>query len=1259
MVLPIIEYVPLELIKGKSKSIPARTNIKMKNQIRSIMFICAAFMLPILTGTAVAQEFRGTITGTVTDPNGAVVPGATVTVKSLATNIETTATTNNSGAFTIPLLLPGDYSVTVVGEGFKTATRERVTLAVDDRLTVDFRLEIGTTAEVNIIADSDVLERGSVTVGTQVSQRQIEELPLAEGAPYTLATQAPGIVYTGDPNFQGPTANGNLAGFRSNGTVGNQVNRSGGNVINLDGSPNLAYDGQVAFTPPSEATQQFRVQTHTFDAQMGFTAGATVNVATKSGTNKFHGAAYLYDRDKSRTANNFFNNRAGLDRPDRKYNRYGFTVNGPIIKDRTFFMFAFERQKDNVAQTTTYTVPTMLMRQGNFSELAYPIYDPATAVLLNSSCTPGSSGSTVCRTPFAGNIIPADRMYAPALAFMQFFPEPNLPGTLQNFITDQNLLRPYRSYMVRVDHNFSGNTRIFGKYYHSRNTEDRYNLTMEPGSIFQGFENRRNNGGNIGVTSTLNSNFILDVRGSWGMFKLRRFQEGQPTVADLGFTGFPSERHNNIFPRFDFPGGGNRMTVGSLRSDYNDGRERPFDMFTFQPTVTQIWGNHTLKYGYDFRRLHETFDFQGDAGGRFQIQGTYTMQASNSGNTERDLVGRDYAAFLLGLTGAASSNSRIDNPQVYDVSSQYHGFFIHDDWRVTSKLTLNLGLRYELETGFKEKEGRMVIDFDRNLPSPIRDQVLANYNANTPTGVPIDTFQNLSGGFVFANSPGDRNQKSDTNNWQPRIGFSYAIDNKTVLRGGFGIFTAPFQLITQNVVFQPGFSTPTLFTPTTNNGLTFIADLRNPFPNGIIPSPGSSLGALTFYGRDLNSVGNAGPTNIMLLNERKNANYTRFVFSVQRELPGGVGVEATYIHSRGSNLAVNKQLNYISRDCVRSDNGDPCLIDLATADPETLIASGNVRGSIANHNAYLNQNVPNPFRTLIPSEPGWNNANIQRRRLLVPFPQFGNVGVIEYNGSSNFNSIQLQFVKRFTRSLSLNGSYTWTRDHLKDSYLNPQDTELTEYISPFERPHRFTFSGVYQLPFGKGRSWGNNWHPVVDAILGGWQLQGLYEWQKGEPLLLPNVFFSGDPNQLRSRLGKKNAQGERYGIDIPGWDITGFYVGGVLASGNVPGVGNNFASTANTLRSFPLTVDGLRNQRFLKFDMGISKSFRIREGMRFQFRAEAINVLNRPYFSAPQLGPGNVPVLDNPNALLGRFSFTNAPVRQPPRDIQIGGRFTF
>lgn len=1192
----------------------------MKSQFRFMYAAFIAVTISIFTLSVTAQEYRGTISGTVSDPNGAVVPGAKVAVKNIGTNVAANVITNESGAFTVPFLVPGNYSITISGDGFKTSTRENVEVKVDDRISLDFKLEIGTSAEVNIVADTEVIERGSVTSGVLVGRRQVEELPLAEGAPYTLATQAPGVVYTGDPNFQGPTANGNLAGFRTNGTAGNQ--------ISLDGSPNLAYGGQVAFTPPSDAVQEFKVQTNSFDSQNGFTAGSTVNVALKSGTNKFHGSAYWFNRDKSRTANNFFNNRLGRERPERKYDRYGFTVNGPVIKDRTFFLFAFERQYDNVAQPTTYSVPTLKMRNGDFTELLVDLTNVnATAnTLIHNPLTGTAAGQPrpTFGCPASGaipvgsqcNILPSNIIYQPALAFLRLFPEPNQPGLVNNFITDQNLLRPYRSFLAKVDHNLNPNHKISFTWANSKNTEDRYNLEGTPDSITRGFEDRQNDRFNTNYTGVLKPNLILDLRGGWNRFRLNRYQEDQPTASSLGFTGIPTARQGNIFPRFDFQ---NYMTLGSQRADYNDGQDRPFDLYSIQPTFTQIVGNHTLKYGYDYRYLNERFSTLGYAAGRFTIGGSFTMRASNDPSAQANRAGRDVASFLLGLP-VAGSNSLIDNPTEYDTSEDYSGFFFQDDWRVSSSITLNLGLRYELETGVKELEGRIVKDFDRTATSPIAAQVLANFNASVPTSVPSTVFQNLKGGLIFADDPSDGNQAMDKNNFQPRVGISWALDSKTVLRGGFGIFTSPFQI---GAIFQPGFSSPTLFVPTINNGQTFIATLANAFPNGIAPSPGSSMGLATFYGRDVTAANATGPTSTVLSYDRQNANFSRFLISIQRELPWQVGFEATYIYSTGRDLPVSRELNALpTSELLNFGPG---------TDPSTIAAAITAR------NAFLNANVPNPFRTLIPDSTTWNAANIQRRRLLTPFPQYGNIAVTEYNGTSNFQSFAIQFVKRFTEGLSLNGSYTFSRERQTTQYLNPQDTEMIEIVSPNERPHRFTATSIYELPFGKSRKFGSNWNGFVDGVLGGWQIQGVYEWQSGEPLSFGNVFYSGDPSSLVNRQGENDEQGRKYGVDIPAFDTAGFV-----------GLANNYTSgSANAIRNFPLTMSNFRNQRFLKFDVGISKNFRIREGMKFQVRFEAINLLNSPYFSGLNLDPTSA-----------TFGFVNAQ-RQPPRDIQIGGKFSF
>ncbi len=1198
---------------------------------RSFVNFLSAFLVSTVLALGVyAQEYRGTIVGAVADPNGAPVPNAQVVVRNVATNTSLRVITNGEGAYTVPLLLPGTYSVTATADGFKTTIRENVVVRVDDRITVDLALEIGTTAEVNVVADNEILDRGSVSTGTVVTEREITELPLSEGAAYNLATQAPGVSYTGNPNFTGPTANGNLAAFRTNG-VGN-------NQITLDGSPNTAIDGAVAYTPPADALSQFKIQTSAFDAQTGYTAGSTVNVAVKNGTNKLHGSAYYFDRSKALTSNNFFSNRAGVDRPNRKYYRYGGQVNGPVRipglyngTDKTFFMFAYEKQYNKRPEPEVFTVPTVRMRTGDFSELlALPtpvqIFDPATGVLRNTSCAAGSTGTTVCRTAFAGNIIPTARLNAGALRFINLYPTPNQAGlqngTVDNYFSNQTNIQPYDSYLGRFDHNFNGNHRMFAKFFYSKSDENRYNWLDTPGSVTEGFEIRRNIGGNLNYTAILSNTSVLDIRTSYNNFRQQRIASAPISAADLGFSGIASLTNSPVFPRFDFT---NYDTLGAERADFNEGLARTYQLLSVQPTITHILGKHTLKYGYDFRRIREDRLSNGFNAGRFMFTGAYTSPASNSNSTTINSIGRDLASFLLGIPVAGGS-SLIEKASPYDVNTLYHGFFVQNDWRVTPRLTLNLGVRYELETGLSEAEGRMIVDFDRTVAHPLRTAALANFNASVPASVPISTFQNLSGGVVFASGSDDRDQFTDKNNFQPRIGISYALGDKTVIRGGFGIFTAPFQIQPIN---QAGFTASTSFTPTTNNGLTFIADINNPFPGGLNPAVGSSLGLNTLLGTTIGTTNASGPTASTIgIRDRKNANFYRWVFGVQHELPYRIGLEANFIVGRGRDLPVLNQLNYLPREVLNNFNG---------------VDSNTIASTITATTTFLNQTVANPFRGLVPTSSFLNANTIQRRWLLTPFPQFQDVIITEYNGSSRFESLQLQMSKRFGAGISLNASYTYNDETEKTRRLNPQDADLTEMISTFSRPHRITMSSVLELPFGRKRAFLSNMHPVADAILGGWQLNAVFETQSGEPLVLPNVYYAGDITQLTARIGQRNEAGQRYGVDIPAFDISGFRVNGV-----VPGFSNNYTvSSQNALRIIPYTVDSFRNQRFQKFDLGLTKNFRITEQARLQVRVEGINALNWVYFSGMQLAPTNA-----------AFGFVNTQ-RNLPRDIQLGARFTF
>jgi len=1195
----------------------------------------AGLLLLFAAFTATGQEFRGSLAGKITDPNGAVVPGSKVEIKNTETGIVSITTTGEDGSYSFALLPPGKYQLTVTKENFNTAVREGVVVRVADRLTLDVQLEIGVTAMVTTVASGLTLDTGTVNTGTVVTGRQISELPLTEGTAYQLATLAPGIAYTGNPLFTGPTSNGNLAAFRSNGATG-------ANQITLDGSPNYAFDGGVGFSPPSDAVQEFKVQTNTFDAQQGYSAGATVNVAVKSGANDLHGSAWYFNRDRSRTANNFFGNASNQSRPIRTYHRFGGVFSGPVARDRTFFFVSYERLKDNIAEPQLFTVPTEKMRRGDFSELIVNrnnIAAAANTVIFNPF-SGVQSGSNVVRSSFGCptsgalpansqcNIIPSNLINPVAANLVAFYPLPNVAGvgngTQNNFFSNQLRHQNYRGWLTRIDHRISSNQSVFGKYYHSFNPEDRQDWAgvVNGFPITQGFEYRTNDGGNIDYTNAFTSNFVFDIRVSLNRFVQERRPAELFDPATLGFApaSLAAMRGYQYLPRIMIRNLDAtrpiRSTLGSTRSDWNEGRIRPFYMGSIQPTITQSFDSHTIKYGYDFRVVRENFSTDAYKGGQFFFDGTFTAPASNSSSTLRNVFGRDVAAFLLGVptTGSGGNASQIDNSINYSVQSLYHGIFFQDDWRFSRKLTLNLGLRFDLEQGLTERYNRILRGFDLGTPSPIEAQVRAAYttafNANPNNFVVPPSEFHVLGGYTFADENNRNVWEADRANFQPRAGLSYQLTEKTVVRAGFGIFMAPFQIEPPQ---QIGFAGTTPFVPSNNNGLTFVANLTNPFPNGLAgvqPSFGSSLGLLTGIGADVASE--ATPIIGLL---RKNAKFARIVLGIQRELPGHIVVEANYIRANGYDLAVSRNLNFVPRQ-------------FSGADPVSDAAS----------NTFLSATIPNPFRNLVPGGSAFNTATtITRAQSLLAFPQFTNLWVQDYNGSNRYNSLQLQVDKRFVTDVSLTATYTYSNLREKVNYLNPTDTLLEDRISQFDRPHRFTFAGVYELPLGRGRKLGNDMNRVLDAFVGGWQVNGTYEWQSGEPFLLTNnLYFPGDVSTISSRLGDGDGQGGKFGIDRSAIEAPGLVT-----------------LTAFGIRNVPTTLESLRNQPYSVANLSLTKNFKMGETRRLQIRAEALNAFNHPYFGAGiGLNPGTAAA---PNAAFGLVTTQ----RNNPRDIQFGAKFVF
>jgi len=471
------------------------------------------------------------------------------------------------------------------------------------------------------------------------------------------------------------------------------------------------------------------------------------------------------------------------------------------------------------------------------------------------------------------------------------------------------------------------------------------------------------------------------------------------------------------------------------------------------------------------------------------------------------------------------------------------------------------------------------------------------------------------GGYTYADSSNRVAWTTDRGNYEPRIGVSYSVNQKTVVRGGFGIFMAPHQSEIQTLGLQQGFSGTTPFVATNNNGLSFVASLTNPFPSGASSSAGASQGLLTATGIDVGTLD--APA---LPVDRKNSKFARIVFGVQRELPGHFVVEANFVSAWGYDMPVSRNFDFIPRSFLGTD-------------PTTDTAA----------NTLLSATITNPFKNLLPSSSPLNSSNtITRLQSMLPFPQFTNLWIQQYNGSNRYNALQLQVSQRFSKNLTFSASYTRSRLREKSNYLNPSDTNLEDRVSPDDRPNRYTVSTVYQLPVGRSERFGRNMNRWVDAVVGGWQVNGTYEWQTGEPFLLSPTqvwYYAGDQNQLKALTGQNDGQGHKYGIDISAFTIPLVNSAGIVRL-------NNF----NTgLRNVPTALDGLRNQPFLNVNLSISKNFALGEGKKLQLRAEAINALNHPYF-------GNGIGLDPSNA--GTFGLVTTQ-RNNPRDIQLGVKFVF
>jgi hypothetical protein len=1197
---------------------------------------CFMFFTPVLMQ---AQELRGKISGRVMDPNGAAVPGAEVKVTDLARAKTTTLTTNNDGLFDAPFLLPGKYQVMVEIKGFKKSLQNNVEVQINQTHTLDITLAVGVPEEtVTVTAEAPPMNVSDPNLGQTIDRKRVDELPSVHGDPYHLMNLTPGVAYTGSTRLDRPFEPTHIANFAMSGARGIRSD------LLIDGAPSTATANAneviASYVPTTDATQEFKVQTATYDAQFGNTEGGVTSIVTKGGTNDFHGTAYLWLEPGWMTANDFFGNSRGQGRPFTYSNRPGLSVGGPVIlprfgeggkstysgKNKTFFFFSFEQIADSRPRfdvTTGLWSPTDAMKNGDFS--AYinqiKIFDPLTGTF--------SGGVVSNRTAFANNIIPANRINPVARAVVQYLGSPKQAspsGLLVNNIADSTLAEtldpPYRNYTTRIDQNIGDNDKFFGRYswYNRKSTYNNYTNSIYVGDRFLFISKQAV----LDEVHTFNSSTVLNVRYGFNRFiRGSDAPEGQYGI-DLTTLGFPASYNSQIgegvrrFPRFDFPTGG---TV----SNGHTNEFRPVSSHFVTAVVSRTQGKHSLKFGGEMRIYREDDSFKSNnQSGQFAFDNLYTRQASNTGTDVEGI--QAFAAFLLGYP----STQTIVRASDYSEYSKTWGFFVQDDVRLTRKLTLNLGLRYEFESPLTERQNKSISGFDLAYTQPFDAQAQANFNLTIPANDLIRTTYGLNsisskGGLLFAGKDtGSGLYHTPKNGFLPRVGFAYEWNSKTVIRGGFGLFQG-FLGERRGDAIQPGYTQTTVQPLTTGpNGGPLPFLISNPFPSGITEVSGNSLGKQTALGQAVTFF-NQNP---------KVAKQARWSIGIQRELWGGWVLDASYVGDIGSDIEINRNLNAVPNSLLNTDT--------------SLTVAMNT------NNTNLGATVKNPYCTYATATATtctsvFTGAGLttSRRQLLLPFPNFGNITTTNNDGKTWYHSGQFSLNKRFTKGWGVQGAYTFSHWTQATEYLNAGDAKPTKMISDQDIPNRFSMSGFYELPFGKGKAIGSGAGRFADAIIGGWQIEGTYAFQSGFPVPFgTDMFYLGGPIAL-----PKDQQ------TVQRWFNTSAFVsvvGGTPTCAAFPTGNASCATPVSHLRTLPLRFDDVRLDTTNNVDLGLRKDIHIREGMRVQLRMEFINAFNHPLLNSLSGGAPNV----NPSqATFGQVTTSNQ--QNYARRAQVMAKFIF
>ncbi len=1087
--------------------------------------------------TAPAQSFTGKIIGTVRNANNEVVVNAEVTITETQTNKVVTLTTNSEGYYASPPLAVGSYRVEAALAGFRRAVRPTITLQIQQTTIADFALEIGAVSEtVEVTSLAPVLETSTSALGKVVDNRRILELPLNTRNVYSLIFLTPGVSGGIGNNYN--QMNYSVNGVRPTmmDTVIDGVTASFPTVNGFTG---------ISIFPSIDAIQEFKVMGATYPAEFGRSLGSVLNVVFKSGTNQFHGSAYEFLRNSVFDSNNFFDNQRGQKLGSFKRSQFGGHATGPIRRDKTFFMGSFEGLRSRSFATSVRSVPTLEQRNGDFSKT----FNQAGALIrVFNPFTTRASGTAFVRDQFTDNKIPTALIDPVALNILKYFPLPNQPGAAgtnaNNYAASGSTEINLDNYDFRVDHRFSDTKTFFARYSH-RYTNDvplkafSEDLTIAEGRVIQ--ENRARNFV-AEYTQTLSPTMVLTGRIGFARTLFVFSNQG------LGFKpsslGLPTSI-DGVVDRQMFPAVG---VSGVTSLGGNDHRFNAFMSYPLIVNLTRTQNKHNWKYGFEGRLIRVNV-WEARNAGQFNFTAGFTQGPNPS--TASSSAGLGFASFLLG-TGS-TGNTLIQGWKNVAAQSFYYAGYVQDDWRVNNKLTLNLGVRYDLDVPRTERYDRM------NYFSP---------DAISPLAAKVPAFPTLKGGVVFVGVNGQPRSQyhRDNNNLAPRLGLAYSLNDKTVIRAGYAHIFGPSNQGAQGTVGPFGFRTEYPWQTSNDNGLTPFNLLRNPYPAGFRPLLGASEGLLTQVGANLESV----------LQDTVTPWAQQWNINLQRELPWKMNVEIAYVGTRGLQL---------------SRNGEGGL-SLNQLDPQYLSLG-----------SALNQQVPNPFFGL-GTLGFFTSPTISRGQLLRPYPQFTNIFPLYSSGaSSNYHALQVTFGKRLGGGLVVDGNYTFAKNIEEGlNHQNSYSLRSSRSLAGIDIAHRFVISYLYEFPFGKGRRFASNAPSVVNAVIGGWQLNGITTFQSGTPLSISASNTAG----LFNPLTLPNTNGKDANLSGPvDTRLTRYFDTSVYTQ-----------PAAFTFGNASPTVN-IRNDGIKAFDISLFKQFAPIEQLRVQFRVEALNAFNTPRFGSP------------------------------------------